>query len=911
MIGRRGRLLLGLGAALLLLLLGGSAAVGLYTDALWYGAVGYAGVFWRRIGANLVVQLLGTILAGSIVLANLALVIRRLGTVQLRRRYGNLEIAEQVPRRHLVLLVTVIAILAGWWLAAMQFGGDAGIAALAWLRHPAWGARDPVFGRDIGFFVFTLPLLRRLFDFLLLAVLWSVLLVGIGYALLGMIRWHDRHLIAAYQARVHLISLAAALTLLMAFRIWLGRYEVLLAPGPWVGYTDVRARLPAMTAVAALALAVAIALAYSGWRGRWLPALAAIGAFATGALALQQAYPAVIQKLRVEPNQLASERPYIAWNLDFTRRAYGLADMSRLAYPYAPGSLSAADVTPLLERLPLWDREPLRTNFTQVEAIYNYYRFSDVDLDRYGPQGQERQVAISAREFQPAGLQQALRTWQNLRLNPRYVQGWGAVVTAADEVTDKGEPVYWIENLKPIERSPAAPADVRLTDPTLFFAETMDDYVVIVPGRDSAFTGTPGRDFPAGVRLGSLPRLLAFAWHFGEKNLLFSGELTRNSRIVYKRTLSARLRALARWIVWDSDPIPVLYDGRIVWMVDGYTASGTYPLSRPVDLPDVGRVRYLRGSVKATVDAVTGDVVLYAVDSSDPVLETFRRVFPGLVRPIETMPAELRRHLRYPTELLRTQGRVLEEYHLLRPESFFAGQDVWALANEAGAEGVPRPFEPSYLTLPLPGSSKSEFLLMAPFVARERHNMTALLVARSDPPNYGKLVLLELPRDRQVPGPTQVHALIEQDQTISQNFTLWRQGGSDVDVGHLRIVPVDSSFLYVVPLYLSSRENSIPELKEVAVSDGTDVSMAPTLADAVSALTGGGPPTSTNAGGDTAGAPKAPVVPGWAGQALELMQQAEDRLKAGDWAGYGEVWERLRAFLSRVGPQGSPGTGGA
>ncbi len=896
--GRRRRILILAAAALVIVLIGGSAAVGLYTDALWYGAAGYASVFWKRILAGAIVRAIGTVVGGAIVLVNLALVTRRLGTLQLRRRYGNLEIAEQVPRRYLLAIIAVASVLAGWWLTALDFGSDSGIAVLAWLRHASWGTTDPVFGRDLSFFVFSLPFWERVLDFFLLAAVWSAVVVALGYALIGMLRMQERRLYVSDPARRHLVGLLSAMLVLVAIRIWLGRYEILLAGSTWVGYTDIRARLPAQGAVAVLALAAAVAFAYAGWRARWVPAIASLGALATGALLLEQAYPAAIQKFRVEPNQIASETPYIRWNLELTRSAYALAKMERQPYAYQPATADSwAVAAPALRKLPRWDPEPLRTTFNQVKIIYPYYRFPSVDFDRYGPPGEERQVAVGPRQFDLGGLPTETQTWQTLHLNPRYLQGWGAVVTPADEATDQREPVYWLENLRPVRRSADAPAGVSMTHPGIFFAESLRDYAVVVPGRDSVFTGVPGRDFPAGVELSSLPRLLAFAWRFGEKNLLFSGDIQGDSRIVFRRGLDERLGALARWVVWDRDPLPVLHDGRLVWMVDGYTASGTFPLARAVSVDGVGRVRYMRPSVKATVDAVTGDVAFYAVDADDPILRTFRRVFPEVVRPLSSMPADLQRHLRYPTRMLRIQGRILEEFHLQQPEAFFAGQDVWSVATEAGSEGVPRPYEPSYAMMPLPGATQPEFLLSLPFVARDRHNMTALLIARNDPPHYGELRLLEISRDQQVPGPTQVHSLVEQDPVLSQRLSLWRQGGSDVDVGHLRIVPVDSSLLYVLPLFLSANENAIPQLEALIASDGRSVGMGATLEQAVQAL--GAPEAERRALVDTAVAASVPT--GWRDRALELMRDADARLRAGDFAGFGEAWERLRTLLQQAG----------
>ncbi|MGH7481549.1 MAG: UPF0182 family protein [Longimicrobiales bacterium] len=891
--------------ALIALVIVAQVGVSLYTDALWFSALGYGEVFWKRIGASVAAQLAAGAVATVVVLLNLWLLVGRLSGIQLRRRYGNLEIAEQLPRSYLVAGVILVSILTGWWLAALNYGGDAGVGLLAWLARRSWGVADPVFGQDVSFYVFTLPVLRRLLAFLVVVTLWSGALVGVGYALLGMVRWTDRRLYIADAARLHLVLLGAALIALLAVHVWLTRYDILFEGTGLrgaIGYTDVNARLPARTALAVITLAVAAAAAYGGWRQRWVPAIAGGGALAVGYLALALAYPALVQKLRVEPNQLAREEPYIRWEMRFTRNAWGIDSLRRDVFPHRRGALQYADAERAgLDRLPVWDPEPMRTVLNETQALFDYYRFPDVDYDRYAAQDGPRQVAIGVREFEPEGLDPQNRTWVSLHLNPEYMRGMGAVVAPAGASGPEGQPDYWLWN-QPIRREPASPESLRLTQPLVYFGEGMTEYGIIVPGRDGAFTGMPGVDFPAGVRLGSALRLAAFAWLLGEKNLLLAGDLTADSRIIYRRPVRDRVRALAPFIHWDPDPYPVLADGRVVWILDGYTGAARFPLARGLLIEGIGRVRYLRNSVKATVDAVTGEVRLFAVQPDDPLLTAYRRVFPDLVLPIEALPEALRAHLRYPPLLLHTQSIILQWYHLETAEAFFAGQDFWQVAAEGGTGAEARNYVPSFLLMTLPGESRPEYVLEIPLVAQGRQNMTALLLARNDPPHLGELVLLELPRDRQVPGPTQVQSVIEQDPRIAEQLSLWRRSGSDVDVGHLRIVPLDSAFLYVVPLYLSASESAIPQIGTIVVSDGYDVAMVQNVALALRALVEPGaavapdavaPLADVVAGENVAGVPPADVRQ----RALELMRQAEERLRAGDFAGFGAAWEELRTLL--------------
>lgn len=900
---RPGRGLVVTGAVLLVGVILARAAVGLYTEVLWYRGLGYAGLYWARLGIALVVQLVAGVLAGLVVLANLWLVARQVGSVHVRRRYGNLEIAEKIPSRYVAGGVLVTAALAGWWLSSLQFGGTASLSVYAWLRSVAWGTTEPVFGRDLSFFVFSYPAYRRLADFLLLALVWSAVLVGAGYVLVGAIRLRGNRLDLDPGARQHAVGLLVALLVLLALRFWLGRYELLLEGegiGGSLGYTDVRARLPAQAVLAGLCLFTAGAVVAGAWRRSWLGPAVAGGILLAGMLVLGYLVPSAVQKFQVEPNELAREAPFIRWNIEFTRLAYGLGDLERRAFPYArvpPPTWDEAE--PVLGAAPLWDREPLRVAFNQRQSLIGYYRFQDVDFDRYGPPGRQEQVGIAVREFYPAGLQEASRTWQSLRLNPRYVRGMGAV--AARVASAGGEPDFLLYDLAgdSVSLAPTAPQGLALTQPSVFVGEETRDYVLLVPGREGALTGQPGRDHPEGVELSSFWRVLAYAWRFGDKNLLFSGEITDDSRILFRRSVDERLRALAPFLLWGPDPVPVVHRGRIVWLADGYSASGSFPLAQPYSPPGVPwSVRYLRHSVKAVVDAVTGDVDFYALENPDPVLETYRRVFPGLIRPLSELPQELAAHLRYPILFLEAQARILETYHLETPEAFYAGQDVWQIPREAPTEGSDQPFRADYALLPLPGATGREFLILVPFVARERQNMTAVLIGRNDPPHFGELILLELPRDQLVPGPTQVRAQIEQDPVISAQLTLWSQRGSSVDFGHMLIVPTDSAFLYIQPIFLSAADQSIPELQQVVVSDGRRVAMAPRLAVAIDAL----------AAGEARPEPgrqveeSLPVVPqgAWSVDALDLLLEAEARARAGDWAAFGERLAELRRLLERA-----------
>jgi uncharacterized protein len=891
------QILIGVAVGILLVILLGRALARLYTELLWFQQLGYAEVYRTRLIEGLTIRVTATLFGGALVFASLWFVVGQIGAVHLRRRFGNIEIAEQVRPALVLVGIAALSLFTGLWLSGTIFTPAGTLSVMAWLRHASWGLAEPLFGHDVSFYVFTLPVLRRTLDYLVVLVLWSGVLAGAGYMLVGAVRLRGRRLEAEDGARLHLATLLAGLVALVAIRYWLGRYDLLLRGGGFTGvagYTDEHARLPARTALALLGLTLAGTVMFGARRRSLLPPAAAGGALLLAAIAGAWVYPSFVQKLQVEPNQLVREAPYIRWHMRFTRIAYDLERIRRtqLAFTQAPfGGWS--ELEPALARLPLWDREPLRAAFNQTEARRGYYHFPDVDFGRYGPPGEAQQVAIAVREFQRDGLPPAAQTWQTLHLNPDHVRGIGAVVTPA--ATSRADPHLWLGEIDPVQRDPAAPPELEIVEPSVYFGETMTDYIVLGAAPGSGGAPERVRSDHSGVPLSSFLRVLAFAVRFGDQNLLFAGELTDESRLVFRRGVRERVSHLAPFLVWDTDPFPVIHDGRIIWMIDGYSATSSFPLAAAHVLDGVGRLRYARNSVKATVDAVTGATTLYAFDADDPILRSYMRVFPGLLRRADEMPAALLRHQRYPAMMLRMQADILKSYHVGRAEPFYAGQDSWEVPDErAGGQGVTRAFGPAYMMMPLPGEQAVEYVALFPFIARQRETMTALLVARNDPPHYGELLLYDLPRDQQVRGPSLIHSLVQQDPVIASQLALWRQSG-DVNFGQLRIVPIEQGILYVQPLFLSAHGNPTPQLQAVVVSDGARVRMAPTLRAAVDALHGAGQ-------GDGARPAAGASVDDeeWARAALDLMQAAERSLQRGDWSGFGVTWEELQRLLQQA-----------
>lgn len=879
---------------LVLVLVGGRLGAEFVEDLLWYRTLNMQGVFWVRWTATVAVRVTLALLFAVGIYINLAVVTRTLGAIRVRRRVGNIEIAEQLPQPYIVAVLLFIAGLSGWWLSA---GISDPMAVLAALRHSPWGLNDPFHGHDVSFYVFVLPILDQLQVLCGLLVAWAAILVVSAYAVTGAIKIAGGQLQFSQIALRHLGVLAAIFLVIVAWDLWMDRYGLLLSGNGVsgaIGYTDVHARQPGLLVMSLLSVATAGAVLVGLWRDRRHIALISLAVLVAAGVLSRIVVPALVQKLVVEPNEAARERPYIARHIEFTRRAYQLDDMRTARLPYG-GSSPPSDSAVLraISEAPLWDPRPLHTTFNEKEALYAYYTFSSVHPDRY----EGEQVAIGVRELDPSALPSTAQTWQNLHLT--YVSGQGVVVASMAAMAQDGSPVYYVRDLGPPNLASGAPLSLQIEQPEIYFGERTLGYVVVEPDAE-----------PMGIPLTSFWRKLVFAWAFQSRNLLLSSSVGQGSKLVYRRSIADRVHRVAPFLrlLPTRGLLPVIHEGRVVWIVDGYTATTSFPLSRRGALEDL-QVRYVRNSVKATVDAITGEVRLYVVDPDDPILRTYARFFPGLLEPLDSMPEGLRAHLRYPAPLLELQAAVLGDYHLRDPNLFYARQDVWAASMEI-YRAQEQQVGATYATLPLPGTDEPEFLLTLPLSARGRPNLAALLIARNDSDVYGELYLFELPREEVVPGPQQIEAQIDQNPEISQQLSLWKEGGSQVIRGRLLVVPVDSTLIYVEPLFLEANQAATPQLERVILSSGRNVVMRPTLEEAVSALFSEDAPATTPP-------PPQPVVtlpPQPTGprsdpsiqRVRRLVEQAEARLRAGDWAGFGESWRALKQLLAEADSTADP-----
>jgi len=939
--------LIALAGVAFVFLLGGLATE-LWVDILWHGALDVLPIFWRQALWGWGTRLAAAFFVGVVVFVNLRVVSGTLRGIQIRQKLGNLVISQELPKRYVVLgMLGISALLALWVGAAVS--DQSGIDLLLALRSGSWGVTDPVLGRDASFYVFLLPLLRGAVALGLVTAFLVFASCVAGYIATGALRWGEDGLSIGDRPRKHLGLVFASFFLLLALQFWLSRYGLLQFGNSEVqgifGFADAEARLPGLHFLTVLSVVGAVLVLFGAWRDRlgWLGGGVAL--VALGGLVVGQLYPSLVQRFRVAPNELARETPYIEHNIEFTRMGFGLDALERSGFDYSPPgtgpSATPIDWSAALEQfdgLPVWTDNTLLTTFRELLARFQYYNFETLAMDRYPvptADGGTRlePVAISVREIEESEIPDP--NWQNLHLRERFIQGYGVVASAAAGRTPEGRPSLYVSALPPapgeedpdvpdpdappttaLDAALGTPASLVLDQPAIYIGTRSQPYAIVTPN-DRTFLsadgtrGEPGVDFPRGIELSSIARKLAAAWIFEDADILFAQEVTNESRLVFRRSLSERVGRIAPFFEY-SDPYPVVHEGRVVWILEGYTATRGFPLSRAIDLGFRRSANYMRNSVKVTVDAVTGQVNFYEVPGDDPLLDAYRAAFPDLVRPFEEMPEGLRGHLRYPKTLIDVQAEILLQYHQDTAPQFHGQQDVWETPRELSQTTNAVPFRPEYGIFRLPGDEAEDFHLTTGFVPAGRQNLTAILSGRLTPEGHPQLRLFDVPLEEQVPGPRQVEALIEQDPEISQQFSLWRTGGSQVWTGHLHLVPVGPHILYMEPVFLAAEADAIPQLRGFVVSDGNRVSMEPGLRGAVEAISGavlGAEGPDAAAPGEAAADPGAPgpeagITARWPVEALQLLDEAERRLREGDYQGFGQALAELRDLLRSLGEGG-------
>jgi len=885
------------------LLLAVPPLVDVYADWLWFGETGYQSVFLRTVTAQ---STLGTA-ALVVVLAWLLLNLRpavematpRAFTIMTEQGPRRVAIGGQSFRRISYAVAVLVAVILGM-AAASQWE--------SWLffRYATeFGVRDPILGRDVAFYVFKLPFLQLVQGLLLAAVTVALIGSALAYAVTGALGLGDRRLLVGAKVRRHLALLAAALFAVLAFGAWL-RIPALLTRHSGIvygaSYADVYARLPALRILIVAALAAAVLAVVEAVRGR-LRYLVVAGALYLAALLGGEGYASFLQRFVVTPNEQVKETPYILYNIEATRAAFGLKTAAEHVLS-GDDVLTSEDIdrnAATLKNVPLWDHQPLLDTFQQLQEIRTYYDFVSVDNDRYTINGEYRQIMLSARELNSESLPN--RSWINERLT--FTHGYGLTLGPVNQVTPEGLPVLFIKNIPP-----ESTVDLKVTEPSIYFGELSNDHVFVrtrtkefhYPKGDDNVTAT--YEGEGGVPLGGFFGKVLFSIRFRELKTLLSNDLTAESRVLFYRRISERVRRIAPFLSYDPDPYLAIVDGRLVWVQDAYTTSRAYPYSQPITGDGVN---YIRNSVKVTIDAYHGRTRFYLVDPADPVAATLARIFPGLLRPLGEMPEGLRTRLRYPRTIFALQAAVFSTYHMRNPAVFYNKEDQWEVpALEVG--GRNERMEPYYTVMRLPGEPRGEFIAMLPFTPRGKDNLAAWMVARSDGDQYGRLAVFQFPKQKVVFGPRQVVARINQDQDISPQITLWNQQGSEVIQGTLLVIPIENSLLYIRPLYLRGTGGRIPELKRVIVTYQNHIVMEETLDAAIARIFRGAAgrpmaPAAVPAGapaGAPASPPTAPPVDALAASAREHYQRALQAQREGDWARYGEEIKKLGEVLDQM-----------
>ena len=900
---------------------------GFYADWLWFKSVNFTSVWSTVLMTKVALFVAAGLITATVVLLNIIIAYKKRPlyvpmTVEadnLERYRGQIE-----PIKRLVI--------AGLAVALFYFAGTSGSMLWStWLlfkNSTSFGVTDPQFHMDISFFAFRLPFWQTLIGWGILTLVLSIIASAIVHYLYGGIRLQVREDRTTVAARVQLSVLLGGVVLLKAVAYWFDRYALALKESKLITgltYTDVNAVLPAKAILAAIAVVCALLFFANIVRRSWVLPAAGTALLVVSSVLIAGIYPGAIQTFQVKPSESSKEAPFIQRNIDATRSAYGLDNVTVSDYQAtlttSAGQLSKDAAT--IANIRLMDPNVLPATFRQLQQIKPYYTFPDsLDIDRYMVDGVKRDTVVAVRELNIAG--NPSRNWINDHLV--YTHGFGFVAAFGNARDADGKPSFAVGDLPPTK-------GLGVFEPRIYFGENVPDYSIIggvktdtpvefdYPDDSSAngqknftYTGT------GGVPVGSLVNKLVFAIKYQEQRILLSSLINKDSKILYERNPRDRVAKVAPWLTLDGDPYPALVDGKVLWIIDGYTTSAGYPYSKQTSLSSATsdaltsnstavtaqgnqNINYIRNSVKATVDAYDGTVTLYQWDEKDPVLATWSKAFPGTVTPKSKISKDLMSHIRYPEDMFRVQREILSAYHVQTAAAFYGGQDFWRVPRDPSTFGANASAQPPYyLTLQIPGEAKPEFAMTTPFVPRGgRENLSAFAVVNSDAgPNYGKITVFQLPRSTNVAGPSQVASNFEAKPEVANSLSLLRQGGSDVVLGNLLTLPVGGGLLYVQPVYVRATSNSAayPLLQKVLVSFGDQIGYDDTLKGALDQVFGGNSGTSTaSASSSTTGTTNNSLASALA-SAKQALADGQAALAKGDFAAYGRAQDRLKSAIA-------------
>ena len=899
---------------------------GFYADWLWFKSVSFTSVWTTVLSTKVFLFIVAGLLTSSIILLNIIIAYKRRPLyVPLSIEADNLERyrAQIEPIKRWV----VIALAAGLFYFAGTSGSAMWETWLLFKNSTSFGVKDPQFNMDISFFAFRLPFYQTVIAWAISTLVLAIIASAVVHYLYGGIRLQVQEDRTTVAARVQLSVLLGGVVLMKAVAYWFDRYHLALKESKLITgltYTDVNATLPAKAILAAIAVVCALLFFANIVRRSWVLPAAGTALLVISSVLIAGIYPGAIQQFQVKPSESSKEAPFIQRNIDATRDAYGLSDVVVSDYQ-ATLTTSAGQLTKdaaTIANIRLMDPNVISATFRQLQQIKPYYTFPEsLDIDRYTVDGVKRDVAVAVRELNIAG--NPSRNWINDHLV--YTHGFGFVAAFGNARDTDGKPSFAVGDLPPTK-------GLGSFEPRVYFGENVPDYSIIGGVKtdspvefdypdDASANGQKNVTYSGtgGVPVGSLVNKIVFALKYQEQRILLSSLINKDSKILFNRNPRDRVAKVAPWLTLDGDPYPAVIDGKILWIIDGYTTSAGYPYSKQTSLSSATsdaltanstsvtaqgnqNINYIRNSVKATVDAYDGTVTLYQWDEKDPVLATWSKAFPGTVQPKSKISKSLLEHIRYPEDMFRVQREILSSYHVQTAAAFYGGQDFWRVPRDPSTFGANAGAQPPYyLTLQMPGEVKPEFALTTPFVPRGgRENLSAFAVVNSDAgPNYGKISVLQLPRSTNVAGPSQVASNFEAKPEVANSLSLLRQGGSDVVLGNLLTLPVGGGLLYVQPVYVRATANaaSYPLLQKVLVSFGDQIGYDDTLKGALDQVFGGNSGTTTSSGTTTTTGTTNSFLANALASAKQAYADGLAALAKGDFAAYDKAQKRLKSAL--------------
>jgi uncharacterized membrane protein (UPF0182 family) len=859
---------------------------------LWMGQLGYENIFWELLFIRLGWFGIAFVLVFLYFLANLRLVMR-IGLRSIGRQdVLVIENAGEITSRGGKFITILISCI-----PALIFGLIYSSEWDTYLRF-RWGGlfglSDPIFVKDVGFYMFRLPFYELIQNGLTGLTFTAFLLILISYLALGVFQpGADASRRRNWRAIGHIAILFVFSVGNWVWGYYLDRFELLystLGVVYGVGYTVYNVTRISLWIMLFATVALGIWVLLTLLRRRFKTMLIGVGSYFALYFLVITLLPGLVQKFEVEPSELELEAPYLKHNIDFTREAFQLDKIEMKTYP-ALSDLTLDEISDhqeTIQNIRLWDWRPLLQTYRQTQEIRLYYQFYEVNVDRYHMKDGYHQVMLSARELAPE-LPEKARTWVNERL--QFTHGYGLVMNFVSEIAEGGFPQYIIENIPPISNY-----GLTVEQPAIYYGEKTPGYRIVSTkvkefdypkGSENVYTSYQGK---GGIPLNSFLKRILFAWNFSDINILLTSYLSPESRIQIWRRVQERVARIAPFLLLDKDPYLVLSEGKLYWIQDAYTTSDRFPYSEPYSESFGSSLNYIRNSVKVIVDVYEGSVLFYVMDPDDPVLRVYRKAFPGVFRELGGLSESLKRHLRYPEDLFTIQADMYRTYHMTDPQVFYNREDLWTFAHEKYAGNATRMI-PYYILMRLRGGKELMYLLMTPFTPQNRDNMIAWMGAKCDFPEYGRIILYQLPKERLILGPMQIEAMIDQNTLISEQLSLWDQRGSRVIRGNLIIIPMDNSFLYVEPVYLTAEGTNIPQLKRIIIVSGDKVVMEPTLDQALQAVFGAAQPASRKV--------TAPVQIEALTEARRELEKAEKAIQQGRWIDFGKAMEALKEFLSK------------